>query len=492
VPVAAGHEVTGVAGWANSLPVRAGNDAATQTQYDALGMLVEAVSVYLQSGGVLSSQVWDLVRGIADICAGADPEEATNGIWELPEPRRFLDADVGRWLALDRAIWIARGWRPLTRRRAWMRARAQLRARVLGAIGEDGGLPQFHGQSGDQRDASALMVVVFGMLNHRDPRAARLVEQTLAGLDAWPYLRRHNVDGSDGFAPGEGAFLPVSWWAVAALANCGRVAEATERCGALERALPRLLAEEVDPDTGEALGNIPLVWSHAEAARAMYLLDAAAMRDRFGAAVLTAWRIGRFVSLKIQRRRPRPAPGGSNMSSIGLTGRRSSPKAEDLSHYLRTGQDENIRRRRRITALAVASSASMGLISLYQMGVIRRLPEPPIPFLDANRVDASGEAYRLSNVPDAALGLASSAVTLVLAAMGGRDRPAKQPWLPIALAAKVGMDAGWAALLSVEQVARHRRLCSYCVVAAGASFAMVPLVVPEARAAVRSLIGRQR
>ncbi len=42
--------------------------------------------------------------------------------------------------------------------------------------------------------------------------------------------------------------------------------------------LDGLQAEEVDPDTGAALGNIPLVWSHTEAARAALLLDRAARR----------------------------------------------------------------------------------------------------------------------------------------------------------------------------------------------------------------------
>jgi GH15 family glucan-1,4-alpha-glucosidase len=115
--VPAEREVPGVAGWAGSLPVRVGNDARDQLQYDALGLLVEAVSVHVQTGGVLTGEVWALVRRVADALSADDLDRCTSGIWELREPRDLVSADIGIWIALDRAVWIARGWRPWTRRR---------------------------------------------------------------------------------------------------------------------------------------------------------------------------------------------------------------------------------------------------------------------------------------------------------------------------------------------------------------------------------------
>jgi len=58
------------------------------------------------------------------------------------------------------------------------------------------------------------------------------------------------------------------------------------------------MAEEVDPLSGESLGNAPLVWSHAEAARALYVLDAAILRARFGPAGLWTWRLARYLRLR--------------------------------------------------------------------------------------------------------------------------------------------------------------------------------------------------
>lgn len=139
------------------------------------------------------------------------------------------------------------------------------------------------------------MAVVFGMFGREDPRASALVDATLRELDCAPFLYRYQPGGDDGFSGVEGAFLPASWWVVAALAACGRVDEAEDRARALDRAVPALMPEEMDPESRVGLGNVPLVWSHMEAARAMYLLDAARLRRRFGPAALAAWRGQRWL-----------------------------------------------------------------------------------------------------------------------------------------------------------------------------------------------------
>ncbi len=291
------REVPGVAGWGGSLPVRVGNGASDQKQYDAFGLLLESVAVYLQQGGSLTRPVWTLVKDVADDLADDGLSRSTSGIWELRDPADLVSADIGVWIALDRAIGIARWRRPLTRTGGWKRARARAKDRVVGALQEDGGLPQAHGDGARSADASALMAVIFRLFEGDDPRASRLVDATLARLDVAPFLYRYEPAGpvpalrDDGFTGTEGAFLPTSWWVVSALAACGRVDEARTRAVALDAALPALLAEEIDPESRQGLGNTPLVWSHMEAARAMYLLDAAALRERRGSLVLGLRRV---------------------------------------------------------------------------------------------------------------------------------------------------------------------------------------------------------
>ena len=156
-----------------------------------------------------------------------------------------------------------------------------------------------------------------------------------------------------------------------------------------------------------------------------------------------------------------------------------------LSRDIRQATDEFTAQRRRIVALSLTSAACMGLIALYQIGSIKHLPEPPLPLTDADKVDASEEAYARFSVGDAFLGFASYSVTMLLAGIGGPERHETSRWVPVALAAKVGFDAAQAAKLSVDQWTKHRAFCTWCLVAAGATFAAVPAVWPELRATLR-------
>jgi GH15 family glucan-1,4-alpha-glucosidase len=293
-----------VRGWADSRPARVGNAARDQVQYDALGFVVEAVATHLQHGGRLDRSTWRLVRAVADrVCDRA--EEETSGIWELRKPRDLVCAEIGRWIALDRAIWIARWWRPWTRRRRWRIARRECRRRVLGELRDDGRLPQVYGGDPDAVDASGLLIVIFGLLDRHDARAPRLIDAHLRLLGAGPFLYRYEPGGDDGFAGVEGTFVPCSWWAVSALAVVGRLEDAGARSDALCAALPPLLPEEMDPGSGQALGNTPLVWSHMEMARALHLIDAAHVRRRFGVPGVIVWRVGRHLRFRV------PRPGGT-------------------------------------------------------------------------------------------------------------------------------------------------------------------------------------
>jgi uncharacterized membrane protein len=188
-----------------------------------------------------------------------------------------------------------------------------------------------------------------------------------------------------------------------------------------------------------------------------------------------------------RRLSPAGPPAAAIRGAAGGVGRGSSPAAEALSDDLRRGAGPALDARRRIAGLALGAMGSMGMVAAYQFGLLRHLPEPPLPRLDSDRVDASGEAYQLLKTPDAALGLASYAATLALAGMGGRDRARDQPWLPLALAAKTALDAASGAYLALEQGTKHKRFCTWCLIAAGSSLAMVPAALPEARTAWRQL-----
>ncbi len=161
--------------------------------------------------------------------------------------------------------------------------------------------------------------------------------------------------------------------------------------------------------------------------------------------------------------------------------------AEQLSDELRFGADDALQRRRAVAGLTLLTISSMGLIALYQLGVLKHLPEPPLPGLDAEKVNGSAQAYGLFATPDAVLGLGSYAVTLGLAAMGGKRRAESRPWIPLALAAKAAADLLQAANLTRISWTNYRSLSLYSLIAVVATFATLPLVVPEAVTSFRKL-----
>lgn len=191
-------------------------------------------------------------------------------------------------------------------------------------------------------------------------------------------------------------------------------------------------------------------------------------------------------------RRGRVGPSAREATGHGgSAGRHAAPIAAQISDDLRRHGGALLEDRRRTAGLSLLASAAMAAVATYQFGLLRHLPEPPGRFFDADRVDAAPEAYALLRTPDAALGLVSYGITLALAGAGSADRHHTAPLVPIALAGKVLIDVASSAYLTIEQASRHRRFCSWCLLAAVASAASVPHVVPEAALALRHVVRRR-
>lgn len=162
-------------------------------------------------------------------------------------------------------------------------------------------------------------------------------------------------------------------------------------------------------------------------------------------------------------------------------------EAEMLSQQLRHSSSPFMHLRRWIFGLSTLSALSMEFISLYQMGIIGHLPDPPLPHIDSDAVDASATAYEKLETPDAVLGMVNYGVTMMLTAMGAPDRAEKQPWIPLAMAAKTAFDTYNAAKLYFTQK-NKKTYCIYCITAATATALTVPLALPEAYKALGNLI----
>lgn len=158
-----------------------------------------------------------------------------------------------------------------------------------------------------------------------------------------------------------------------------------------------------------------------------------------------------------------------------------------LSHELREGETDDLNRRRWIIGLSLIGAAAAKAVLAYQTGIIKTLPDPPIPIFDSPKVDASNYAYKRFDTPDAAFMLVNYGITATLASAAGQNRTETHPWLPIALAAKTIGDAATALKLGAEEWQENKKLCFYCQIATVASLASAALAIPEASKAMKHL-----
>ncbi len=261
-------ELPWLRGYEASRPVRVGNDASNQLQLDVYGEVVDALYQGRRQGLEPSDDAWRITGKIFEWLESGwrEPDE---GIWEVRGPRRhFTHSKVMAWVAFDRAVkTIERFGRegPLDR---WKAARKAIRDEVLsqGYNAGRGAFVQFFGS--DRLDASCLLIPLVGFLPATDERVVGTVRAIEEELVRGGFVERYRADEEnadvDGLPPGEGAFLPCSFWLAAVLHQQERHAEAVdlyERLLGLRNDLG-LIAEEYDPERERLVGNFPQAFTH--------------------------------------------------------------------------------------------------------------------------------------------------------------------------------------------------------------------------------------
>ena len=135
--------------------------------------------------------------------------------------------------------------------------------------------------------------------------------------------------------------------------------------------------------------------------------------------------------------------------------------------------------RRWIAGLSGVGAANMALGAARQFGIIRHLPDPPIPGFDSNRVITSPPAFALG-IPDAPVALTGLLANIPLAFAGGRERSRTTPWLPIVIAAKAVAEVSVAAWYLVQMRTQVHAWCAYCLFGASISATIAVLSIREA------------
>ena len=261
------RELDWLPGFEQSGPVRVGNAASAQLQLDVYGEVVDALFQTRQYGAPADDNIWSLTRKLlAWLEEGWRLEDA--GIWEVRGPNRhFTHSKVMAWVAFDRAVRSNEEFGREGPVERWRELRDEIQAEVLTRAWSERKQAFAQSYGSDELDASVLLMALVGFLPADDERFVSTVaairrELTVDGL----VLRYVPADdgGVDGLPPGEGVFLPCSFWLVEVLARQGKVDEAREL---FERLLDLrndvgLLAEEYDPVARRQLGNFPQAVTH--------------------------------------------------------------------------------------------------------------------------------------------------------------------------------------------------------------------------------------
>jgi GH15 family glucan-1,4-alpha-glucosidase len=259
------REVPWLGGYENSKPVRIGNAAADQLQLDVYGEVMDALH-HARLGGLQDlTAAWEFQRALL---AHLETEwrAPDEGIWEVRGGRRhFTYSKVMAWVAFDRAIKAVEAFGlegPVDR---WRRTRVEIHEEVCRrAFNSDlGSFAQAY--DSDLLDASALLIPQVGFLPPDEARVRGTVEAIERKLLRGGFVLRYDTAATeDGLPPGEGAFLPCSFWLADAYVLIGRPADAHrlfERLVGLCNDVG-LLAEEYDTGAQRLVGNFPQAFSH--------------------------------------------------------------------------------------------------------------------------------------------------------------------------------------------------------------------------------------
>lgn len=264
-------------GYRDSRPVYDGNGAAGQKQWGNFGDVLETVwlaahrdSTVLDAG---TAQMLELIAGrVCDVW-----DQPDSGIWELGSERHYTTSKLACWATLDRMSRLAEcGQIPGRDVSRWRAEAAAIREWIDAHCWSAARHSYVFYAGSDDLDASVLLAGRMGFVPGDDPRFGQTIDAIRTELAEGPLVYRYT-----GSREQEGAFLACSFWLIDALARAGREAEARQLWkGVTAHASDLgLLSEELDPASGELLGNMPQALSHLALLQAAHQLADAAGRN---------------------------------------------------------------------------------------------------------------------------------------------------------------------------------------------------------------------
>jgi GH15 family glucan-1,4-alpha-glucosidase len=276
------EELEHLEGYRDSSPVRIGNGARSQRQHDVYGELIDCAHELVRRGQELAPEIYPFLARLADQACDVH-HEPDHGIWEVRgDEAHYTYSKLMIWVALDRAVRMAEGHGLQGDVDRWRRSRDAVRQDILdhGYNKEVGAFVMTYGSP--DLDAANLRIPLLEFLPCSDARVQGTIDRTLEQLTKNGLVYRYLVD--DGLPGHEGTFGLCTFWMIQVLALSGRLDEAREMFeGMIARINPvGLYAEEIDPVTGEFLGNFPQAFTHVGLINAsLYLAAAEGHESRF-------------------------------------------------------------------------------------------------------------------------------------------------------------------------------------------------------------------
>jgi GH15 family glucan-1,4-alpha-glucosidase len=252
-----------LAGYQGSRPVRVGNGAVGQLQLDVYGEVLETADIWRRTNE-MTEGTWRVLRGLVD-WVSKNWQLPDSSIWEVRgEVRHYVFSKVMSWVALDRGVRMAEELGLESNTDDWRVQRDALHAEIMERGWSEQHQAFTQAYDDDALDAAALAIPMVRFLPWNHPRVhgtVRAIARELTSADGELVFRYKHPDGLEGV---EGAFSICTFWLAQALTMIGE----RERAERVFRRMLRhanhvgLYSEEIDPATGEFLGNFPQAFTH--------------------------------------------------------------------------------------------------------------------------------------------------------------------------------------------------------------------------------------
>lgn len=245
-------------------PVRRGNQAFEQIQHDVYGSAILAVTHIFFDRRLLrcgDNALFQRLESLGETAVQVyDQPDA--GLWELRGTARVHTfSSVMCWAACDRLALIADRLGLQDRTIYWRNHADTIYTTIYQRAWNEERQCFVASFDGDSMDASLLLLHDVGFLSADDPCFASTVAAIEKELKRGDYVYRY-VEADD-FGEPENAFLVCTFWYIHALAALGRMNEARYLFENLLKKRNRLglLAEHIDPRSGEQWGNFVQTYS---------------------------------------------------------------------------------------------------------------------------------------------------------------------------------------------------------------------------------------